>query len=496
MNNCCIITTARYEEQYLDEWINYHLNLGFNHIYICDNNNSGDELNIDNNKVTIVPCNNIDFSKNIYNAQVKCYDLVLNDVWDKHDYCAIIDVDEFLFLKQERTIQDFCKNRILEGSVHILWEVYDDNDLIFHIDKPVMELYSREQSKMQFDYQRNECSWGKSIFKLKQGIKCGPHKPLNIPSCTIDKNVAVVKHYRTKCLEDYIKHKCSKQNANTANFTKQGIIQTYFSFNTVTIDKLLYSIKFCKECNLEIQLQDRLWLLNQFEKYPLLTVVIRTYNRINLLKQTIEELNSQKYKCKILVLNDGSNDGTDEWLATQKHIDYLTLRNNVGPGEILQRGRHLITTLYYIIRDDDDAYKYDYVFEYFYNILIDNPYLDLLHPEYKQVSHCINFVKTQLFLKCPVFSLFNNEDYYLSWIVKNAKYKQSHYFKFYDYKWNSSEVNHVRDVENDAKKLVHMFYEDQNYSEVLNKIKNNYHKYSPRNRIVCDQMLDYIHSLN
>ena len=57
MNDCCIITTARYEEQYLDEWINYHLSLGFSHIYICDNNEPKDTLKLEYEKVTIIPCN-------------------------------------------------------------------------------------------------------------------------------------------------------------------------------------------------------------------------------------------------------------------------------------------------------------------------------------------------------------------------------------------------------------------------------------------------------
>ena len=34
---------ARNEEDYLLEWINYHLNLGFDHIFLCDNNNLENE---------------------------------------------------------------------------------------------------------------------------------------------------------------------------------------------------------------------------------------------------------------------------------------------------------------------------------------------------------------------------------------------------------------------------------------------------------------------
>lgn len=37
-----ICSIARNENEYLDEWVTYHLNLGFDHIFIYDNNNPDD----------------------------------------------------------------------------------------------------------------------------------------------------------------------------------------------------------------------------------------------------------------------------------------------------------------------------------------------------------------------------------------------------------------------------------------------------------------------
>lgn len=61
---------------------------------------------------------------------------------------------------------------------------------------------------MNWDYEKNECSWSKSIFKYNINIKPTPHHPKNYKRNLIDKSIAVVRHYRTKCLEDYIKCKC------------------------------------------------------------------------------------------------------------------------------------------------------------------------------------------------------------------------------------------------------------------------------------------------
>ena len=41
--------------------------------------------------------------------------------------------------------------------------------------------------------------------------------------------------------------------------------------------------------------------------------VVVTYNRIDLLKQCVEALLKQKYPCDILLVNNNSTDGTEEW---------------------------------------------------------------------------------------------------------------------------------------------------------------------------------------
>ena len=36
----CILTVIKDEQEYLEEWIKYHLNLGINHIFILEDSNS------------------------------------------------------------------------------------------------------------------------------------------------------------------------------------------------------------------------------------------------------------------------------------------------------------------------------------------------------------------------------------------------------------------------------------------------------------------------
>ena len=62
-------------------------------------------------------------------------------------------------------------------------------------------------------------------------------------------------------------------------------------------------------------------------------IVVVTYNRLQLLTEVIEALRKQTYNdCQIIVVNNGSTDGTDDWLLQQKDIIAITQENLGGAG--------------------------------------------------------------------------------------------------------------------------------------------------------------------
>lgn len=61
--------------------------------------------------------------------------------------------------------------------------------------------------------------------------------------------------------------------------------------------------------------------------------IIVTYNRLQLLKECINSLKNQTYSSfDIIVVNNGSSDGTQEWLLGQKDIRTITQENLGGAG--------------------------------------------------------------------------------------------------------------------------------------------------------------------
>lgn len=63
------------------------------------------------------------------------------------------------------------------------------------------------------------------------------------------------------------------------------------------------------------------------------SAAVVTYNRLNCLKKVIECLKNQTHKLSdIIVVNNGSNDGTTEWLAQQKDLIVFNQDNLGGSG--------------------------------------------------------------------------------------------------------------------------------------------------------------------
>jgi glycosyltransferase involved in cell wall biosynthesis len=65
------------------------------------------------------------------------------------------------------------------------------------------------------------------------------------------------------------------------------------------------------------------------ETRPFISVIIPTFNRLDLLKETVESVRKQTFRdFEIIVVNDGSTDGTGEWLRAQGDVQALEQSNS------------------------------------------------------------------------------------------------------------------------------------------------------------------------
>lgn len=240
----------------------------FDHIYILDNNDKNNPLIVDNKNVTILNFKGFNLSGNLGYKHTILINSVLTYIDNKYDFGACCDIDEF-FDFNGLTLKEFIQKEIIDKGytlVEIPWKIYTDNNLIECVDGKVQDLYTEVCNKFEFKWMYNEGSWGKSIFKMNSGLKMfHTHwpDPKTMPlfnSNHVTFEVACVKHYRTRCLEDFLKHKVS---SNKFGDVHNNFIQMYFFFNDVTKEKLNYIENWIKENNVIITESDREFINNE-----------------------------------------------------------------------------------------------------------------------------------------------------------------------------------------------------------------------------------------
>lgn len=128
--NTSICAIAKNEEPYLIEWLDHHFSLGFNHIYIIDNNDHFGlkDFLLDYLKEGTVTI--IDFQKIKPSNQVPAYEYCLLNYGHESRWMAFIDIDEFVVLAQDKDINRFLNRYLKYPSILMNWVMYGANGQI------------------------------------------------------------------------------------------------------------------------------------------------------------------------------------------------------------------------------------------------------------------------------------------------------------------------------------------------------------------------------
>ena len=135
-----VFTCAKNESEYIVEWVEHYLNLGFDKIILVDNNDLGDnslynvlEKYIIENTVEIFDC------RGMSAVQVAIY----SDFCEIGDYkwCAYFDCDEFLELGVYNDIKTFLSTQDSD-CVLVNWLMFGSNGKIYKEDGTVQERFT------------------------------------------------------------------------------------------------------------------------------------------------------------------------------------------------------------------------------------------------------------------------------------------------------------------------------------------------------------------
>lgn len=251
---CCI---AKCENNYLREWVDYHLALGFSRIFIYDNNDVDGEriepLFEDNKQVTILDCRGEKAYQN--KAYTQFYKMYGNDF----DWIAFIDVDEFITFSEKsglKNIEDFL-GRFDEKAqvIHLNWMCFGDNGIVDLGDYNVLGRFTIPldfDKKVKYDFPEN--NHVKSIFRGKlrsDNIIIGAHT-FDVGEFQVvdsrgnvcdnsfflpyDFSIAYVRHYVTKTIIEWILKK-SRGRVSTITSSDYYSFDRFFLYNGRTKEK-------------------------------------------------------------------------------------------------------------------------------------------------------------------------------------------------------------------------------------------------------------------
>lgn len=247
----CICTLIKNEQEYLEDWLRYHINLGIDKIFIVEDIGSESHKSIiekysDNVEILNIPFDEQEFKRTIYSTrqgyyQSKMFKYVRS--LNKFDWCFIMDIDEYVTLEDKRkTLEDILSEFNEYSEVMLYWKNYGANG---HINKPdyskvesFREYYTKECGYTEFDTKMHYINKKViNMHKISSKYRVLQHPPSMITYTNTELikdyknptfNKIYLKHYITKSWEEY-KWKLLTRGMCCKNHRK---IDDFFEMNT------------------------------------------------------------------------------------------------------------------------------------------------------------------------------------------------------------------------------------------------------------------------
>lgn len=210
---------ARDEDRYIVEWLAYHLAIGFEHIFLYDNMSvtpiaSLIDPKILDEKVTVIRWPSLPGES----AQLAAYRHFLHTYQDWVEWAAVLDLDEFLNLKKDRSIHDFLDRFPDASAISINWRLFGGCGETRYRKAPMIERFPKAS-----EVELRENTHVKTIHRLDHTTEIHIHsgsystgKDVATPSGVVapvynfmkptDENydVAAINHYMCKSRDEWV----------------------------------------------------------------------------------------------------------------------------------------------------------------------------------------------------------------------------------------------------------------------------------------------------
>jgi hypothetical protein len=199
-----IVSIARDEKPFLNEWLLYHRLIEIDHIFVYDDEpNSGlqDFLRPHAKYATVIRWHDQHqkFSSPRGDRQTKAYLHALKHFLPEYKWVAFIDVDEFIILEKDSNIKRFLTHFENASAIYLKWRVFGHNG---HYEDPngLVTASLTRRTRLPDEH------WGKSITRCnKISNILSPHHCELINGQTVSAdNLAHVNHYKCRSFKHWI----------------------------------------------------------------------------------------------------------------------------------------------------------------------------------------------------------------------------------------------------------------------------------------------------
>ena len=242
---------------YIADFINHYQKLGYNHIYLYDNNNIDEERfdevikdKIDSGFVTVMNYRGYRGRKD--DAQMDAY----YDCYHRYNYecnwISFFDIDEYLFLMPingtKIRIQQYLDQPKFDHceTIKINWKSYSDSELLYYENKSVLERFTK-LSKFGYEFgnvkstirtnithfMRRTYSPHSVFSSIRGCLSSGARKQIDFFMFPPNYKGAYINHYVTKTISEFC-NKIKRGNAEKSFALDQGKLGERFHYFFMT----------------------------------------------------------------------------------------------------------------------------------------------------------------------------------------------------------------------------------------------------------------------
>lgn len=279
MNNECgkvaVVCMIKRETDILDEFIQHHLNIGFDNIILLTNDDPKDLPAL---RVQVEPYGDKVILDDYWvgstdkNRQWNAYQKAYTDYGKDYDWMFFHDCDEHLVLKKHKDIKEFLSSDpyYKANMIHVCWTVYGDNGHVHRTEGTLEERFPiplPDETKSIYprillnDHVKTGLRTGMQIWwrhphtALVQRAKCvtgsGNEGHMASPFERDDRSVIELRHYLYRSTEEYCTRRFLRlQGCDGVKEDIQRDINNYFRDNECTKEKVEFIERFLADHNL------------------------------------------------------------------------------------------------------------------------------------------------------------------------------------------------------------------------------------------------------